>query len=72
MTLRLSYTPIFFSASAAMGTVELTGLEMMFRMACGSSSSRDRDAKQDQQQQHRRQGDALQHQALLQPNICIG
>jgi hypothetical protein len=33
MTLRLSYTPIFFSASAAMGTVELTGLEMMFRMA---------------------------------------
>ena len=30
------YTPAFFRTSAAMGTVELTGLEMMFRMACGS------------------------------------
>jgi hypothetical protein len=33
MTFLLSYTPIFFRASAAMGTVEFTGLEMMFRMA---------------------------------------
>ncbi len=32
-TLRLSYTPSFLSASAAMGTVELTGLEMMFKIA---------------------------------------
>lgn len=34
MIFLLSYTPIFFRASAAMGTVEFTGLEMMFRMAC--------------------------------------
>lgn len=26
LTFRLSYTPAFFSTSAAMGTVELTGL----------------------------------------------
>jgi hypothetical protein len=32
--LRLSYTPILLSVSAAMGTVELTGLEMMFSTAC--------------------------------------
>ena len=30
-----SYTPSFFSVSAAMATVELTGLEMMFSSACG-------------------------------------
>lgn len=29
-----SYTPSFFSVSAAMATVELTGLEMMFSSAC--------------------------------------
>jgi len=33
-SLRLSYTPAAFSTSAAMGTVELTGLEMMLMIAC--------------------------------------
>jgi hypothetical protein len=32
-TLRASYTPSFFRVSAAMGTVLLTGLLMMFRIA---------------------------------------
>lgn len=34
LTFFLSYTPAAFSTSAAMGTVELTGLLMIFRMAC--------------------------------------
>ena len=34
LTFFLSYTPAAFSTSAAMGTVELTGLLMMFKMAC--------------------------------------
>jgi len=33
ITLRLSYTPMAFRVSAAMGTVEFTGLEMMFKIA---------------------------------------
>jgi hypothetical protein len=36
MSLRLSYTPIFLRASAAMGTVELTGLLMMLSSAWGA------------------------------------
>lgn len=39
MIFRLSYTPIRLSVSAAMGTVELTGLEMMLMMACTHASS---------------------------------
>ena len=34
MSLRLLYTPAAFNTSAAMGTVELTGLEMMLMTAC--------------------------------------
>ena len=33
------YTPAALSTSAAMGTVELTGLEMMLRMACGAGQA---------------------------------
>ena len=34
-----SYTPLAFSTAAAMGTVELTGFEMMFRIACTQRAS---------------------------------
>ena len=40
MTLRESYTPIFFRISTAIGTVELTGLEIMCSWACGGSRAR--------------------------------
>lgn len=35
----LSYTPAAFKISAAMGTVELTGLEIMLIMACSEGYS---------------------------------
>ena len=40
-SLPLSYTPASFSTSAAIGTVELTGLEMMLSHACTAAMSKE-------------------------------